>query len=308
MGNSKALILVHTAMEKVTLSHDVNVMLSPQFYTLKKESLPLKYAYQAKRIAPSLFEGLLEEGKTYNYMVWKEDEEWVFLAYDLAMIAAFLEDKGFALGHVSKLFFAQQSAKLFDVPLLLGAHQALVSLENVIVVVPSTALGEVEGDFLVFDDRFTPKKGIALESAYGSLLTMRQTSVLASIFVLLALMFFAEGIRYGGNYKVIQAETEELLELHPSLRSQYTRASIASKYRTLDNTERKKRDIIKTLSGMIFKGVTLSSFEMDEKKFSVLFSCSDAKVLQRVKDLAKKNNLNAVNGTANLDLKIEGTL
>ena len=308
MGKNKALILVHTSMEEVTLSQDVNVMLTPQFYTLKKETLPVQYAYQAKRIAPSLFEGLLEEGKAYEYMVWKEEEEWVFLAYDLEMITAFLERKGFALEHVSKLFFAQQSADLFVSPLLLNGQEVLVSLDNVIVVVPKVALGDNDDASLVFDDSFTPKKGIMLQSAYGSILTLKQTAVLASVFVFMAFIFFAEGLRYSGNSKIIQTQMEELLEAYPSLSSKYTRDSIVSKYKTLDSIERKKRDTIKTLAGMIFKGVTLNSFEMDDKKFSVHFSCKDAQVFKRVKALAKKNNFNTVNVSRGHELKIEGSL
>lgn len=307
-GNSKALILVHTSMDKVTLSHDVNVMLTPQFYTLKKEPLPVKYAYQAKRIAPSLFEGLLEEGRSYEYMVWKEEEEWVFLAYDLKMITAFLENKGFALEHISKLFFAQQSADLFTSPLLLGSNEALVFLDKVIVVVPKTALSEDEGASLLFDDSFTPKKGITLQSAYGSILTGRQSAVLASVFGLMALLFFIEGSRYGGSSKTIEMETEEILEAYPSLASKYTRDSIVSKYKTLDSIERKKRETIKTLAGMIFKGVTLNAFEMNDQKFSVHFSCENAQVFKRVKALAKKNQFSTVNTSRGYDLKIEGNL
>ena len=306
MGKNKALILVHTSMEEVTLTHDVNVMLTPQFYTLKKESLPVQYAYQAKRIAPSLFEGLLEEGKSYEYMVWKEEDEWVFLAYDLEMITAFLERKGFALEHVSKLFFAQQSADLFTNPLLLGSNEALVSLENIIVVVPKVALDEDAS--LTFDDNFTPKKGIMLQSAYGAILTLRQTIVLASIFGLMSLIFFIEGARYSGNSKVIQMEMEEMFEAYPALSSKYTRDSIVSKYKTLDSVERKKRETIKTLGSMIFKGVTLNTFEMNDQKFSVHFSCEDAKVFKRVKALAKKNNFSTVNVSRSHDLKIEGKL
>lgn len=308
MGNSKALILAHTSMDKVALSHDVNVMLTPQFYTLKKEPLPVKYTYQAKRIAPSLFEGLLEEGKSYEYMVWKEEDEWVFLAYDLEMITAFLEHKGFALEHISKLFFAQQSAALFTDPLLLGSNEALVFLDNVIVVVPKAALGEEEGASLHFDDSFTPKKGIMLQSAYGSILTLRQTTVLASVFVLMALVFFMEGSRHSGNSKVIQMEMEAMLEAYPSLASKYTRDSIVTKYKTLDSVERKKRETIKTLAGMIFKGVTLNAFEMNDQKFSVHFSCEDAQVFKRVKALAKKNKFKTVNVSRGHDLKIEGSL
>ena len=308
MGNNKELLLVHSAMQNVTLSDDVNVMLTPQFYTLKKEALPVSYAYQAKRIAPSLFDGLLEEGRKYDYMVWREEEEWVFLAYDLEMIRSFLERKGFALEHVSKLFFAQQSVGLLDKPLLVGENSALVSLDHTAVIIPRTALGEDEGALSRFDNSFTPKKGVVLQGAYGSLFDVRQTAVLATVFGLFALMFFVEGWRYSNNAQADEAKVAELLEAYPSLSSKYTRDSIISKYKTLDARERKKREIIKTLSGMIFKGVTLTAFDMNEKMFQVAFSCKDAQVAKRLKALAKKNGLNISSVAGSNDVKIEGVL
>jgi hypothetical protein len=283
-------------------------MLTPQFYTLKKEVLPLNYAYQAKRIAPSLFEGLVEEGRDYEYLVWKEEEAWVFLAYDLEMIAAFLERKGFALENVSKIFFAQQSVDLFDKPLLLGENEALVALDNMIVLVPRVALGEDEGHSLVFDNSFTPKKGVMLHDAYGSVLSLKQASTLAAIFTLFAIMFFVEGSRYSNNAQVGEAQMQELLEAYPSLQSKYTRDSIVAKYKTIDTAERKKRETVKMVSGMIFKGVTLTSLELDEGSFKVQFSCKDAQVANRVKALAKKNNLSTTAIAGSNDLKIEGAL
>ncbi len=308
MGNNKELILAYTSMEHVTLSEEVNVMLTPQFYTLKKEALPVSYALQAKIIAASLFDGLLEDGRNYNYMVWKEEEEWVFLAYDLEMITAFLARKGFALEYVSKLFFAQQSVDLLDKPLVVGEDSALVSLDHTAVLVPRTALGEEEGALSHFDKSFTPKKGVLLQGAYGSLFDVRQTAVLATVFGLFALMFFVEGWRYSNNAQADEAQISELLESYPSLSSKYTRDSIISKYKTLDARERKKRDIIKTLSGMIFKGVTLTAFDMDEKMFKVAFSCEDAQVAKRLKALAKTNKLNISSVSGSNDVKIEGAL
>lgn len=308
MGNNKELILAHTSMKHVTLTEEVNVMLTPEFYTLKKEALPVSYAYQAKKIAPSLFDGLLEEGRKYEYMVWKEEEEWVFLAYDLEMIRAFLERKGFALEHVSKLFFAQQSVGLLDKPLVLGENTALVSLDHTAVIVPRTALGEEEGALSRFDNRFTPKRGVVLPGAHGSLFDVKQTAVLATVFGLFALMFFVEGWRYSDHAEADEVQIQELLEAHPSLSSKYTRDSIISKYKTLDARERKKREIIKTLSGMIFKGVTLTSFDMNEKMFKVAFSCKDAQVEKRLKALAKKNKLNVSSVARSNEVKIEGAL
>ncbi|WP_309499660.1 hypothetical protein [Sulfurovum sp.] len=306
-GSNKELLLIHKEMKQARPEESVNVMLSPLFYTLKKEALPLKYAYQAKRIAPSLFDGLLEAGKQYDYMVWKEKEEWVFLAYDLEMIMAFLESKGFTLENVSKIFFAQQALDLFDKPLLLGENEALVVLDEVVVLVPRSALINEEPS-LVFDNSFTPKKGVMIQGAYGSILSLRQALMLASIFTLFAIMFFIEGLRYSNNAKIGEEEMEKLLEANPSLQSKYTRESIAARYKTLDTAERKKREIVKAVSSMIFKGVTLTSLEIDDKKFKVHFSCKDAEIANRVKELAKKHKMNtsALSGTN--DLKIEGTL
>lgn len=308
MENNKDLLLLYPSMKKVTLSRVVNVMLPPQFYTFRKEALPVRWAYQAKRIAPSLFEGLIEEGKHYEYMVWKEEENWVFLAYDLEMITVFLERKGFALENVSKLFFVQQAVDLFDKPLLLGENEALVSLDHVLVVVPRSALAEDQGSLLVFDNSFTPKKGVLLQDAYGSVLNVKQASLLAAIFTLFALMFFVEGWRYSGNAKAGEAQMQELLEAYPSLQSKYTRDSIVAKYKTIDTAERKKREIVKMVSGMLFKGVTLTSLELDEKMYKVQFSCKDVQVANRVKALAKKNKLNTSDIAGSNDLKIEGAL
>lgn len=307
-GNTKELVFAHPSMQPVSLEESVNVMLPPQFYTLKKEALPLRFAYQAKRIAPSLFEGLVEEGRQYEYMVWKEKEEWVFLAYDLEMITTFLLSKGFALENISKLFFAQQSVDLFDKPLLLGEKQALVSLDGTVVVVPRGALSEEEGPSLVFDNSFTPKKGVVLQGAYGSMFSRKQAYMLAAVFALFSLMFFVEGWRYGNNIKAAQAQSQELVEAYPSLESKYKRESIIAKYKTIDTVERKKRDTIKKVSEMIFKGVILTSLEMNEKRFIVNFSCKDAQIAARLKTLAQKYKLNVSAIAGSNDLKIEGLL
>ncbi len=307
MGNNKELLLVHASMERVSLQETVNIMLTPQFYTLKKEPLPIKYHYQAKSIAPSLFDGLLEDWSSYEYFVFKEDDSWVFIAYNTGQVTSLLLSKGIKLEQVSKIFFAEQARDHFAGPLLLGKKEALVVLDNTVVVVPKIALQE-ETTSLTFDNSFTPKKGVVLQGSSGSILNLKQALILAGTFTLFAVMFFVEGWRYSGNSKVGVVEMQELIEAYPSLESKYTRDSIIAKYRTIDILERKKRELIKILSGMIFKGVALTSYTMDDKTFEVIFSCKDAEVAQRVKELAKKSKLNTSSIQGSNDLKIEGDI
>ena len=293
LGNSKALLLAYSGMKEQSLSHSVNIMLTPQFYTLKKEKLPLKYLYQAKKIAPSLFDGFLEDAQKYEYLVYKEEDEWVFIAYDMEAISNFLSSKGIKPEQVSKIFFSQQVSASFAAPVLLGEKEALVSLNGTVTVLPQAALKE-NSEILTFDDSFTPKTGVAPQGAHGSVLSKKQTIGLTAFFMLFAFMFLVEGWRYTHDFQETEEEMQVLLEEHPSLQSDYTRKSIAEKYRSIDTNERKKRDVVKTLAGMIFKGVKVGSFSLNEKAFNVDFICSDAKVAKRLVELAKKVEFRSV--------------
>jgi len=307
MGTTKKLLLVYPQMERVFLKESVNLMLAPQFYTLKKETLPVKYAYQAKRIAPSLFDGLLEEGDRYEYMVFKEKDEWTFIAYDLAKIVAFLSSKGIERSMVSKIFFVQQSIDMFSVPLALGEKEALVALDNSVVVVPLVALGEEEITSLDFNKSFTPQKGVSLQGDMGSFLTKKQAYVFAVIFLLFAGLFLAEGLQYDDG-KVSEEELQTLYEANPSLQSSYTRDEVLSKYRNIDTQERKKRDIVKKLSGLIFKGVTLTNMTITDGKYKASFTCVSAQVSKKLQELAKKLDFKVSKVKESHNLHIEGTL
>lgn len=302
-------MLIHSQMPHVSSvpSEGVNILLTPQFYTIKREALPVKYAYQAKRIAPSLFDGLLEKLEYQKYFVFKEEEQWVFVAYDVEKIKTFLEAKGIALSQVAKIFFAEQVVDLFYAPVLLGEQEALVNLNGTMTVVPQIALNPDEKPIRI-NANFTPKKGVSFEGRGKSMVSSNESYTLAAIFVLFAVIYFVEGSRYGGESEVQSQEMQALLEDYPSLQSSYTRLSISDKYRKIDAKERKKREVIKSLSHMIFKGSTLTTLLVDDKKFQAQFSCKDASTAKKLKELAKKEKFNTSKVANSNDVKIEGTL
>jgi len=280
-------------MAQQTLSETVNIMLTPQFYILKKVTLPVQYAFQAKKVAASMFEGLLEHPQNSDYLVYKENDDWVFIAYDLKEINHFLASKGISADKVDKIFFAQQALSSFSIPVRLGSKDALVSMDDTVVLVPQSALGD-NSKTMLMDEGFTPKNGISLHGAFNSFISRKQALGIAALFTLFALAFFVEGWRYSQSSQNTKAEITALLEEYPTLQSAYTRQSIAAKYRNIDKNEKKKRDTIKTLAGMIFKGVKVDTFKMNEKEFTVRFKCTDAKVAKHLRELAKKEGFPSV--------------
>lgn len=309
MASNKDLLLVHSNMENTTVSEATNIMLTPQLYTLKKEELPIKYLYQAKRIAPSLFDGLLDGSKEYDYFVYKEDEKWVYIAYSFEQIKDLLISKDIKPEKVSKIFFAQQAYASFSSAVYIGEKEALINLDDTVVVVPRVSL-EKGAEVKAFDQSFAPKNGVGMQGIYSadSFIERKQAVTLAIVFSIFAGMFFVEGLRNGGNSKNVQEEMDTLLEKYPTLQSQYTRESIFDKYKTIDKNERKKREVLKSFSRMIFKGVTLTSLTLNEKAFKAEFSCSDKKVYDQLVKLAKKEKRKVLDGKDAKSMSIEGLL
>ncbi|WP_067329740.1 hypothetical protein [Sulfurovum riftiae] len=307
MGSNKELLLVHRGMEHVSLNHSVNVMLTPQFYTMKREELPIKYLYQARKIAPSLFDGLLDEQESYEYFIFKEEEHWVFIAYNPEEIREFLNTKGISAEHLSKVFFVQQAQQAFVQPVVLGDKEVLMTIDGVVVLIPKAALSP-EHPTAFFDESFTPRSGVNLPGNSTALISRKEAIVLAIIFSIFAAIFFIEGWQYSRGLKVQEKEMQELLEAYPALQSKMQRESISLKYKTIDDKERKKRETIKTLAAMIFKGVTLTTYHMDEKHFKVTFACSSAKTAQKVEALAKKSNFKVTRSKGSNIVVIEGSV
>jgi hypothetical protein len=285
MENSNMLVLMHRQMEITSPEGMVDVMLTPQFYTMKREALPVKYAYQAKKIAPSLFDGLLEEHGVYDYFVYREGETWIFIAYDTEEIIDFLKAKGIPPEKIGRLFFAQQALEHFTAPVQLGEKEFLSVIDRTVVVVPGQALPKTEAHS--FDERFRPKRGVRLEMGKTSLFTRRQAAVLAVILLCFGMIWLIEGWRYGEKNHRLKTELETLYRDYPALQSTYARESVAFKYRTIDKRERRKRKIVGKIAGLIFKGVTLTRFELNDKTFKAHFTVKDQETVKRLGILVK---------------------
>jgi hypothetical protein len=267
----------------------VDIMLTPQFYMVKKEKLPIRTRYRAQRIAPSLFEGLLEKSTEYKFFVYQEDDEWVFIAYDPEEITVFLQEKGLGKEKVGKVYFAEQIRRSLHKPIPLGEKEVMTLLDDTVVVVPVSVISdEIEGGVPPLP---RPKRSVSFEYADKILLNREQAMVLAAVFVLFGLIWFAEGLRYQKNNRYLQMKSEELYAKYPSLQSRYTRDSILAKYKKIDTAERKKRKIVGKVAGLIFKGVTIDSFELDEKNYKVVFSVKDKKVAKELEKLLKTAEL-----------------
>ncbi len=311
MGSSKHIVLVHKAMRDYRYSNPVAIMVTPQFYTLKRVELPVKYLYQVKKLAPSIMEELLPDAREYSYYIYKEesgeDTVWVIIAYDPYEIAQFIESRGIGSEQVTKLYFAQRSSERFEHPSRLSEHEVITVMENTVVVLPAAVFEEPVGT-LRFDENLIPDDGVGFNISKNALVDFRSAVIIASIIGVFALLWLAEGIRYEKMLADISRPLDELLEQNPALQSGYARENISKRYHKIDKEERAKRDVLKNLSKLGRNGVELESLKLDDKKFNASFLCKDEQVMKQILAAAQKKKYKTDRNGNELVLKVEGTL
>lgn len=275
LKNEKQLILIHKDIEDNSSSNNIDIVLSPQFYTIKKvkkSDMPVKNKYQAKKVATSVFSGLLEENKEYSYFILDEDEYWSFIAYAIDDIIIFLNSKKFNLNNISKFYFIEQAKDKFNGTIKLTEVNSLTKLNDMIVVMPNEVFS-FEESFIQFTNEFKGKKGISLN--HGSdkdYLSETETLILSIVFIIISFISFYEGTLYSNNNIAIENKINLLLEEHPAYTSSYSRDSVLSKYRLIDKKEKIKRESLKNISGLISKNVSIKGLDINEKRIIASFT------------------------------------
>ncbi len=294
MGRSNKRVLVHKHMEPITSNETVDIVLTPQFYTFIRETLAIKFAYQAKNIAPSLFDDYLNPAKEYQYHVYKCGEDWCFFAYDVAEIIHFLEERGLRSYLIGKVYFIQELASELNTPVALGAKEALQTIDNVVTVIPQRLLAS-DRELSPLDlSSSTLQHAITLNQAHDSFISMKQAIILGLLLLLLGGTFLVEGKRIRASIANSLAQEEQLLEENPKLASSLIRNSELQKYKPIDEKERLKRDAVSEVSKMLSKQSHLKSLTLDEKHLLATIETTSERILKEIEKSAKRSGFKIV--------------
>ena len=288
------------------LKNSIDIILTPQFYTLVQEDLDLKFNYQAKQIAPSIFDDYLDNTNDYQYYVYKCDNLWCFLAYNINEIDQFLESVGIEKHRVSKIYFTQQLADQLTEPLFIDERSLLKTIDGVVTIVPRYLM-DATVEYEPFNSAsFTLKGGATMGSSLNSFISLKESLLLGTIFIILGTIFIIEGNRVKSSMNTQATELENLLVKHSKYSTSFARESILSKYRPIDRKERAKRNAIKEISKLLSKKSHLKLLEINKKKVSASITTDNQTINKQVKEHAKAK-LFKTSGSS-LDVKVEKTL
>ncbi len=272
-----------------------DIVLSPQFYVVKKEELPIKWAFQAKKLAPSILEDYLDINKDYKFIVLKEDNIWSFYAYAPKEIEEYLEENyGIKPHQIGKIYFADQLKHILSrLPIGLDKKYGLTLLDNLATIAPREVIKAKK--YVRFTQNLRPKKGFNYhtikkeKSAQSSL--NKSALVLAFLLFLLGGLYIFDGISYKKTLNQKKAQLNAILKRNPALNSSYSREAIKKKYEAIEKKQRKIREYINTFSKLSSKKTILQNLQLQKNKIVATFKV-DSKELNKIKALLKTLHLN----------------
>jgi len=273
-------------MEHVSFEHSVEIILTPEFYTLIREELDIKFAYQAKQIAESLFDDYLD-AKEYQYHVTKNEGDWFFYAYNIEEIENFIESIGLKKHRVSKIYFAQELKDELEEPIALSQTTVLQNVEGIVTLIP-TRLMDPNVPLKTLDiEKIKLTSGVSMGSSHASLVSLKETILLSSLFLLLGTVFIFEGSRIRSSISNEKEQLTQLLDKNPNYSSSMIRQNILDKYRPIDKIEREKRQAIKDLSKLLSDNKELLMLKIEKATLKADIKASNANMTKEIIKSAK---------------------
>ncbi|CAA6813598.1 MAG: Unknown protein [uncultured Sulfurovum sp.] len=273
-------------MEPVSLEQNVEIILTPQFYTFIREELDIKFGYQAKQIAAALFDDYIDSSIEHQYHVTKCDDAWCFYAYNIEEIEIFLKSIGIEKHRVSKIYFAQALSKELEEPVQLCEKNALQTIEGIVTLLP-TRLMDTNVYFKPLNLSELKLTGVSMGASHSSLISLKETIILSSLFFVLGVLFIVEGSRVNASINDDNQKLTELLDENPNYGSTMLRENILQKYQPIDQQERAKRENIKHISKVLSAKSELSSLKIEKSTIKANILTSDPKISKQVLQSAK---------------------
>ncbi|MEA3371129.1 MAG: hypothetical protein U9Q40_07300 [Campylobacterota bacterium] len=263
------------------LDEQVNVILSPSLYWVKKLSLPVKYVRDAKKLLPSIFEDSLPDGN-YSYSVYKEGDDFFAFAYDDKVILETLQEKGISSSNVAKVYFAQSELSFIEGAVKINETQSIYLKDDILILLPCCWVEE-SGD-LSLEDVILSKHNITL-AHFGHIVDTSSLYKIGSVIVALIILVGAE--LFITTQKLNEAESlkEGLFKKYKLQDTMFQNEAILKKYTAIHKKQINIRKYSSVLLSLKLQGdESIKEMNLKNKTFVVKFS----KLSKRSEDLITK--------------------
>ena len=233
-------ILFLHKLRRIETKEKITLILSPAYYWFQKENLNITMR-QAKKIAPSIFEGTIPPGE-YSYFVQKCDDGFCFYAYEEKKILKALKDAGIAPGQVKRVYAAQMVFANLKEPIMI--EDLIIASEDGTVVVLPKNIAAIEAKKADLSTLQLPKKSLPVRLYASDFISHRYMRTVIAILLIAIFLYALEFYRYNQVIKQLEAKEEAVKERYGLPPTTLQLQSILAKYEKVQKEQLALRETL----------------------------------------------------------------
>lgn len=137
--NKKIFLTKNTKITNL-ITRKIDIIISPEFYWVRKFEIPVKTETQARLVLPTLFEDIIDDISILTYQVIKLEEN-IFLcfAYQNKEIYEAIKRSDIPITQINSLYFAQNECKSFK-SFETNSSKFMYTKEGILIKIPDDLL------------------------------------------------------------------------------------------------------------------------------------------------------------------------
>jgi len=221
--------------DSLHVEENVNIILSPSLYWVKKVSLPVSSLREVKKLLPTLFEDTIPEG-TYSYSAYKSslDSEYFIFAYEDKKIIDLLLKQNISMSNISSVHFAQSEFSSITNAMKINEMQSVYLKDDIVVLVPCCWIEE-KGELDLSNITLSNHK-ITLKQ-FGHIVESKNFYGIASAMLVLIFMLLTELLSISNTQEYIQNKKEQLFSTYKLKSTMFENNAILNKYMKIHNNQ-----------------------------------------------------------------------
>ena len=260
----------------------VNIILSPEFYWVRKFDLPMASTKEVLSALPSLFEEFIDVTDKKFYVKKLEDKRYLCFAYDEQNIISGIKNANLSLSQINSIHFAQiELESIVDTSVQVCMKVSGVCLgfsNNILVQVPLQLQVNTNNDIDISSMKLS-KYTISVSQS-SKYITEKNSYLLSGIVVLFSLMLFIKVFINNNIVSSVPMQIDNIKQKYNMPSSTIQANSIMKKLNKISDKQIILREAYKYIFNFKSKyGGTMISCNYKNKSFIIKFKNIKAKVL-----------------------------
>lgn len=279
-------IFLDTESSNFHTDANVNIILSPSLYWVKKVTLPVQKVKDVKPLLKSIFEDILPDG-VYSYSAYKHGSSFFVFAYEDKKILKLIESKGLKSSQINHIYFAQSELSNINGAMKINTTQSIYVKDDIVVLLPCCWIKE-SGKLDISTIKLS-KHHINIQQ-YTNFIDEKSLYKIIGLSLVFTLLLLTEYILTLQNIDKISAKKDNIFSSYSLKPTMIQNRSLLKKYEKIDAKQINLRKYIADILSLnLLNNVKLKLLTSDEKKLTVIFSGIDDKASTQIKKQLKNH-------------------